>query len=93
MADCAVYYKAYYEKTPGTLLTAADTPVGIVDTLKDPRKLIFSVNRNLAQQTIIFFVEAYIPNITSPGLFKHQMSLFVDGKMRALVTALKPASF
>jgi hypothetical protein len=93
VADCAVHYKAYYEKTPGTLLKATDTPVAIIDTLKEPRKLIFTVNRNLVQTTIIFFIEAYIPNISKTGIFKHQMSVTIDGKKRALVTALKPASF
>ena len=38
-------------------------------------------------------LEAYIPNISKNGQFAHQMSLFVDGKVRATVTALKPASF
>lgn len=45
--------------------------MAIVDTLKDPRKFVFSVNRDMAQTTVVFQFEAHIPNITPDGLFYH----------------------
>jgi hypothetical protein len=73
VSGCPVYYKAYLQSSANDLLTDKTIPIAIVDTLTEPRKLKFKVNRKLigVDNSTLFYLEGYIPNLTAPGLFKH----------------------
>ena len=94
VAGCDMIFKAYFEDTPQILFTKDSKPIGIVNTLKEPRKIKFNVPRTKVTTTLTFMIEVYIPGITSEeNNFRQQMSVFIDGKIRAKVVALKPDTF
>jgi len=52
-------------------LTETSKPIAFVNTREDPRKLKFSVDRNLIGVSTYIYVEAYILDPPRLGLFKH----------------------
>jgi hypothetical protein len=52
-------YRAYFEKAPTVDLTATSTPIAMVNTREEPRKFVFTVTRDQAQQNINFLFEPY----------------------------------
>ena len=69
--NCPVYYKVYLQDAKTENLTDKTVPIALVDTLNDPRKLKFKVNRNMIGMSTLFILEGYIPNLTAPGMFTH----------------------
>ena len=48
ISGCPIYYKAYLESNTYDVFTDTSTPIALINTTEDPRKLSFTVDRNMA---------------------------------------------